>query len=462
MTINAGWTKTAKTLAPTAFSAVRPMVLEQTRHVVFFDGQIKLMKADYIKTWAEFLRLQFYQPIEHAIARGAAVVVLGFDDYRHVPTAKTPTQRKRSDHVKALAFEEADELPPLMPDEWAGAMRNRVFKTKVVSLIVRNVVERFKNGPHTVIIDWVGTPKVHGPPIQLPAVLQACAEEGGELKRGECDVKAFAWSGMGMPLVIESTDGDFVPMSLLHLESRADDADTKPPCIFLHRLKTNLTPAKRTAKGGTKREYEFVHVNTIYQALASDLVRMGQVAPVMEAGAASAAPRITPARLFAYLVACTGCDFSLSLPSIGPAKLWNMRNGTVLMPGVPRQRRAELWESQPQEVLLHMVITMYAGVYKKHCAHAHRAILSSPEDSLDTLTHKYTRLYNLVMFGAVPKPRIEPWPTERMLAHVRNTCWTLEYWSRLHDYPDPLALSASGEDKYGFVSKKGRVAYVGT
>lgn len=476
MTINAGWTKTAKTLAPNAFLASRPVVLEQTRHVVFFDGQIKLMKGEHIRTWADFLRVQFYTPIEQALARGASVVVLGFDDYAHVPTAKTPTQRKRSEHVQALNFSEADELPSSLPEEWAGAMRNRVFKTKVVGLIVRNVAERFKSpsATHSVIIDWVGPPRVYGKPVELPALFADREAdrgadrhadrqgEGAPLRRGECDVKAFAWSAMGMPLLIESTDGDFVPMSLLHLETTAGEGRT--PSIFLHRLKTNLTPAKRTLKGGAKREYEFVHVNAIYEALSTDLVRMGQAAPMTPTGPGSAEgapPRITPARLFAYLVACTGCDFSLSLPNIGPGKLWNMRNGAVLMPGVQRDRRAELWASRPQEVLLHMIIVMYADVYKKHCAHARRAILSSPEDSLDTLTHKYTRLYNLVMFDSVPKPRIQPWPAERLLAHVRNTCWTLEYWTRLHDYPDPLATEGEGQDKYGFVSKKGRVAFVG-
>ena len=466
MTINAGWTKTAKTLAPKAFSAARPVALEQTRHVVFFDGQIKLMKAEHIRTWADFLRVQFYNPIEQALARGAGVVVLGFDDYAHVPTAKTPTQRKRSEHVQALNFSEADELPSSLPVEWAGAMRNRVFKTKVVGLIVRNVAERFKSpsGAHSVIIDWVGPPQVYGKPVVLPALFEDREGKGAPLRRGECDIKAFAWSDMGMPLVIESTDGDFVPMSLLHLESTADRE--KAPNIYLHRLKTNLTPAKRTTNGGTKREYEFVHVNAIYQALDAELLSHGQVAPVTpqtEAVPAMETPRITPARLFAYLVACTGCDFSLSLPGIGPGKLWNMRNGAVLMPGVARDRRAELWATRPNEVLLHMIILLYKDVYKKHCGHARSSFTSSPEESLDALTHKYTRLYATVMqegAGRQP-PRVPPWPAERLLAHLRNTCWTLEYWTHLHDYPDPLSTESEGQDKYGFVSKKGRVAFVG-
>ena len=464
MTIDAGWTKTTKTLAPGAFSATRPVELGQQRHVVFFDGQIKLMKADYIKTWAEFLRLQFYQPIEHAIAGGAAVVVLGFDDYKHVPVAKTPTQRKRSNHVKALSFEEADELPPLMPDEWAGAMRNRVFKTKVVGLIVRNVVERFKQGAHTVIIDWVGAPKVYGPPIELPPLLQASSEEGDEPRRGECDVKAFAWSALGMPLLIESTDGDCVPMSLLHLERRAlDDGSDHVPHIYLHRLKTNIGTAKRGSGGKAKREYEFVHVNVIYATLEKEMRAQGQVAPAPVLGAPESGPRITTAQLFALLVASTGCDFCLNLPGIGPGKLWNMRNGAVLMPGVARDRRSELWATHPCEVLLHMCIVLYRDAYKKHLSGLGRRLVSSPEESIDSLRWKYTLIYNAVMHeSGLGVPRIAPWPVERMLAHVRNTIWTLQYWSELHAFPDPLACDQDGHDRFGFKLHKQRVVFVGT
>lgn len=463
MTIDAGWTKTAKRLAPAAFTLDRPSMLSKQRHTVFFDGQIKLMKSEHIRTWVDFLRVQFYVPIQQAFSGNASVVVLGFDDYAHVPVAKTPTQRKRSDHVKALTFEDGDDLPPQPPEEWAGAMRNRIFKTKVVGLIVRNVIEHFKENElacakHTLIIDWVGTPQVYGLPLALP---QELSSSELNLKRGECDVKAFVWSRLGMPLLIESTDGDFVPMSMLQLERHAAQEGCETvPHVFLHRLKTNVSPAKRGTGGKPKREFEYVHVNSLYATLDSELQAHGQVAPLQLQGQG---PRASTARLFALLVASTGCDFCLSLPNLGPGKIWAMRNGAVLMPGIARDRRAELWATQPLRVLLHMVIVLYRDAYKKHLVRASRSLVSSPEESMDALRWKYTQIYNAVMHeSGLGVPRIAPWPVERMLAHLKNTLWTLHYWIYLHDYPDPLAVNEDGEDMYGFTQKKRGVVFVGT
>ena len=44
----------------------------------------------------------------------------------------------------------------------------------------------------------------------------------------------------------------------------------------------------------------------------------------------------------------------------------------------------------------------------------------------------------------------------RMLAHVKNTSWTVEYWANLHAYPDPLA------DDFGFEQHKRCVIFSGT
>ena len=31
------------------------------------------------------------------------------------------------------------------------------------------------------------------------------------------------------------------------------------------------------------------------------------------------------------------------------------------------------------------------------------------------------------------------WSSERIMAHVCNTMWTMQYWTLLHAYPDPLS-----------------------
>lgn len=445
MTIDSGWCKTAKTLCREAFRAERPEVLRAQPYVVFIDGQINLMKADWICTWAEFLRTQFYSKIDAAFAAGARVVVLGFDDYAHVPQAKAPTQRRRSDHVKALTFHDRDELPSQMPLDWNSAMRNRVFKTKVVSLIARNVAERYKEGAHSLVLDWVGAPQVHGRAFDLPPMLTPGAESGGALRRGECDVKAFAWMHTGMPLLIESTDGDFLPMSLLQLaRPEAEGAH-----VVLHRMKTNIEPPKRGTGGRAKREYEFVHINVLFPALVHAMH-----------GSPGADVALT-ARVFALLVATTGCDFCMSLPGVGPSKLWALRNSLSLMPGVARERRDELWASRPLEVLLHACIKIYASMHKKHLPRAH-TYQSSPEHDLETLRHTYDAMHEQLTKRAIAPLRLPPWKGERMIAHLRNTIWTVEYWSTLHEHPDPMTMDEEGVASYGFARDKGRVVFAGT
>ena len=461
MTIDAGWSKTVKQLSRHAFQTERPALLRAQPHVVFIDGQIKLMKAEWINSWSEFLRAQFYKMIDQAFADGARVVVLGFDDYAHVPSAKSPTQRKRSNHVKALTFHESDELPASMPAEWNSAMRNRVFKTKVVGLITRNVAERYKDSAHTLIIDWVGAPVAHGRALELPPLLRAEAEGGEALRRGECDVKAFAWMHLGLPLLIESTDGDFLPMSLLQLaRTGGGEGADPPPQVILHRMLTNVdgAKAKRGASGRAKREYEYVHVNAVLPALAAAMHPTEFASSLSPDGQRQLAQ--ATAHSFALLVATTGCDFCLSLPGLGPTRLWALRNGSVLMPGVSPQRRSELWETRPVEVLLHACIKLYSNMFRKHIPG--KSYHSSPEQDLEVLSRTYGDMHARLTSERGPALRLPPWSVPRLLAHLRNTVWTVEYWSTLHEFPDPLQVDDTGTPLYGFCQQQGRVVFVGT
>jgi hypothetical protein len=371
--------------------------------------------------------------------------VLGFDDYSHVPVAKHPTQRRRSDHVKALNFSSNDELPPTPPEEWNAAMRNRIFKTKVVGLIARNVAEKYKDHDKTVILDWVGEPRVYGKEISLPPVFQ-----NDNLKRGECDIKAFAWMCMNKPLLIESTDGDFLPMALVQLEMSASmqhDASNEEyqhPVIFLHRMKTNIDTSRKRGVGGGKvarREYEFVHVNRILPSLQREMTCVCQDHRT-----------IAGAKLFALLVAVTGCDFALNLPGIGPSKLWALRS----------QNNSEIIEDMvhqdPEKLLLYFVVKIYLDVYKKYM---NGSVSCRIHDSASGLYGVYQQIYNQVKTNTANAPRILPWPPERMIAHIQNTRWTLEYWQHLHDYPDPISVDASGSSLYGWISKAGKVDFAG-
>ena len=203
MTIDSGWVKILKSGMPTAFTDKPPIQPK----VVFIDGQIKLMKAAHITTWPQFLKSQFFGTIERAFETGASVVVLGFDNYQHVPSAKNMTQRKRSQHVPSMDFDQSDNLPEILPQYWDSAMRNRSFKVKVMNLVINNVRQKYKDNMHrTVILDFTDEVEVVGCQIELPSVLRTAKEQTTTLKRGECDIKAFCYSELD-PLMIHATDG---------------------------------------------------------------------------------------------------------------------------------------------------------------------------------------------------------------------------------------------------------------
>ena len=113
--------------------------------VVFIDGQVKLMKADAVDTWPLFFSIQFFKTIEKCFGMGAQTVVLGFDDYEHVPVSKAMTQAKRAKQKVNYEFAQSSCLPAKLPDDWGSAMANRTFKVKVVCKVLEVTKTWFEN-----------------------------------------------------------------------------------------------------------------------------------------------------------------------------------------------------------------------------------------------------------------------------------------------------------------------------
>ena len=431
MTIDSGWTKIIKTNVPVAFSSTLEAGTWQNKpETVFIDGQIKMMKAEAIKTWALFVKVQFINTIHAAFQTGATVVVLGFDNYAHVPTCKAMTQRKRSRAVPNMEFLAGQELPPLPPDDWNSAMRNRSFKAKVMQLISRNVHHSFQDlKDKTVIIDFKDEPEMVGMPITLPPVMQMPQIETA--RRGECDIKAFSWSKAGETLLIESTDGDFIPIALVHVEDA--ERQGKPVSVILHRMKTNVTPAKRKRDGGFKREYEYIGMQPILEWVRRQFPKA-----------------VSPARAFASLVATTGCDFCMNLPQIGPSTLWK---NVALVKNI---------DTTTAVGMMTALLTLYLKQFKAS-APSTQDIKASTANVLPTtktpLSHTaYAQLFEQVQESHRVGQRIKDnmFHAKRMLAHVKNTMWTLQYWTDLHEFQDPL------EGDFGFVRHKQIVIFDGT
>ena len=417
MTIESGWVQILKRECPTAFHKDLPCVPTTW----FIDGQIKLMKAAWIDTWESFFHKQFVDTIERALAFDASVVVMGFDDYAHVPACKSMTQRKRSAKVVTYEYDPAEALPRVPPEDWNAAMRNRNFKINVIKFVVRNLEIHFKSCRKTVIVDWVGAPVVLGRPLALDG--RELPERAPGSKRGECDIKAFGWTVWG-PTVLQSTDGDFVPLALLQTRS-----DSNSP-IYLERLMTHLTPAnKRSMDGSRKRQLEYVCVSTLH-------ARVCELLP----------SHASPAGTLATMIALTGCDFCNSMPAIGPAKLWAAKHAAK-----------DLDFATPEGVLA-AVTTAYQLNFGKHIRPTRQGdiVASSREVSQSVGMYELVSRNIRNNSSTSQKHKDTMWTAMHMHMHVLNVTWTVgQYWSRLDLYDDPVC------ERYGYQNNaKGNCEFI--
>lgn len=408
MTIDAGWTRVLKTECPNAFTFDIPRVPA----VVAIDMQTKLQPPTGITSWRQFMDVMVFNTIDRAFATGASVVVAAWDNYEFVPAAKNMTQRKRTQRVPTYDFDPNNPLPHKLPENWAGAIRNRNFKVKVIQLIIVNIADRYGADTHrSVAIDFVGPVQVVGKPIDLPALLSRTEPVP---KRGECDIKLFTWMpppGAG-PLLIVSIDADFLPLSLLHLHS-CPEAD-----IMLYRMTTTVAKRKRE----TFSKYEFVSMPEIARFVSAQC------------------PSIPS---FCAMVAAIGCDFTENLPRIGPERLWKMRGLFSRM------------DLTSEAGLMLMLCKAYHETFRKSCRVPPRALAThsaSTEEALD--------LYHQTVAAVVSNSRVSLKTRDALLSplraqsHCRNTLWTLAYWTLLHDYPDPI------DPHFGFCyDEKGRCQF---
>jgi hypothetical protein len=68
-------------------------------------------------------------------------VILAFDVYDHVPMAKQITQHGRVKLKVKVNFEDYQQLPPNIPDNYSDCICNRNFKKRVISLIIEQIAD---------------------------------------------------------------------------------------------------------------------------------------------------------------------------------------------------------------------------------------------------------------------------------------------------------------------------------
>lgn len=448
MTIHSDFFKIVKDACGSAFTAESPV----TPDTVFIDGQVKLMKSEHVTSWSLFFSVQFFKTIEAGFAMGARTVVLGFDDYEHVPASKGMTQAKRAKHKLSYEFAQTSALPSAMPEDWGAAMANRTFKVKVIGKVLEVTRAWFERklqhdalfAERTLVLDYRGVPAVLGKASAVHAFVAArdWTTPPHAVGRGECDIKAFTWASTSRCLCIFSTDGDYLPLALLH------GVSAPAACrVVLHRMVTQTESVacrkRKSMCGGTagalqdrasapqKRVYEFVCVSAIARWLPS-------VFP---------SKAVHPVTQFCALVALCGCDFTRNLPRLGPRTLWKLRH---------QLQNTDL--TNPGQIVCALSIAYHDLLVKKNVMPPGVANSRSSLQAMSTESAgaAYGDVICRILRDQKVSPRIKEqlWPEKRALAHALNSVWTMHYWTRLHEAPDPHA------EDFGYVRDgKGRTAF---
>lgn len=243
-------------------------------------------------------------------------------------------------------------------------------------------VPHLVNPPHTgckLIIDWTG-------PEQWVWTFDEVVHCHSEprMQTGEADIKFIQWAMRyyGTGFAAEAVDGDFIPIALI----------SNIPMLCILRLEC----------GGESntRSYEWVDV---------DRVRVG-MRQEMRQFTSEPGPAGWEMRCLICLIALTGTDFSRTLPTVGPKKVW------FLMPSFIRGMMTCFNDEtlEPTMALQKIVAPIYRSIYNKYTAMA-----TSYED---------------VML-AISNSKLSPTTKTRMplvnqcLTTIRNANFLIKYWA---------------------------------
>jgi hypothetical protein len=397
MTIDRGYLEIWKNLAPHAFTDEIPFQPD----TAFLDGQLHLMRASFMHTWEVFLDVQFVNPLNRLFRWGATTVILSFDNYKFTPTAKQPTQRRRTTKIPQLNWKEQACLPSKIPDNYEQLIMNRVFKARVCQYVVANVpgLLNLQNGRRLIIDYNDGSIEFTEENVEPTRLIQ-------DHELGESDVKFAAYLKDSKSFLADSVDGDYVVIAAMQVE-KAQQQGNDIPNVMVRRIAIQPPSKKRLVTGVTPprtRQYEFVHINLLVESLQRHVAshcRLGKEFIGYEI------------RLISFLVALVGCDFTDGLPRVGPKTVWQK------LPNIwkPLQNAFDFEKNE------FSVADVGNKVLTKLMQAVNRKSSNALTDNLQTL------LCNLLVSPTLTPSQKNKVPTLQNLAClVRNSNWTLHYW----------------------------------
>ena len=131
---------------------------------------------------------------------------------------------------------------------------------------------------------------------------------------------AYNTPGRYGKLMVDSIDGDSIPIALMHHERCLRQA-APPPMMSVYRLELKgncpVGGIKRTSEDKPKktvRSYEYVNIHALYEGLRETIAQsMGRIQMPSHAGFEMA--------MLIALISLTGTDFSRSLPQLSGSRL---------------------------------------------------------------------------------------------------------------------------------------------
>jgi hypothetical protein len=455
MTIDSSWIASFKEESPDAFTKHIPF----RPAAAFCDGQIRLMRGhtgDFM-TWDMYLWQQFTAHIKRFYdSQMVTTVILAFDDYANVPEAKCMTQLKRRRHLPKLEMLEREPLPSFVPsgERWDQSIANRVFKSKVIRLVIERLPGLLQLRPgQTLIVDYAGCPKEFK---VVDSTLQ-CHDLPNLIPMGEADVKFTRYADLYRDLLVDSVDGDSIPIALLHHEACIReltngsmdlvDLAAAPPRVCIYRIATKIEkdpPAKKRKagddeedekKGRPKRTFEYVSIPALFRAL-SDVC-----AQCMDRMRSPTHSQHQMSMLLA-LIGLTGTDYTRGMPQLSGKSVFGLLPDLwlpLMASYDPLAGQMDVGRATDQ-----LVACIYSAKYASHVKTPH-CTLSAVLDTLHrSKLSQRTR-------DSLPS-------AQRIACTVRNVNWLIRYWREPACVPSPL-LQDGGVATFGFVKRRGVVAY---
>ena len=323
-------------------------------------------------------------------------MVLAFDDRRHVPRAKAITQVKRRAGVQIIDFTEFDTLPNEIPSVWKEAIMNQCFRNRVIELVCTNI-PRLVNPPSSgcsLVIDWLDVREYRYSDAPEPEETVLTDVVYGDTPIGEADIKfAFWMRRLQCPMLIEATDGDYIPISL-----GLKVCDITAPVWILKAWKEETG-------------YEYINMETLYSFIQQKFQRASRGRQCCQ---------WWEIKLFITLLGLSGTDFTRNLPLISPQRMWD--NLPLIIQAFDMETAVTVHIPQCKRV----VELLYADAFPKHIdVYSRISVWQQAQGS---------------KLGARNKDLI---PTNRrIICTLRNLNFLMSYWLRSY------ALEATEE--YGF------------